>query len=292
MFKRFYLAFLFLSLLFGVFAQQAGKISGVVRDKANGEPLPGVNVIVEESLLGASTDADGSYVILNVPPGTYTISFEYIGYQSIKVENVRVVPDITKRLDMDLSTTTIEIDEAITVVAEKPFFEAAATNTVRVLDAEEIERIPVRGINSIVSYNAGVVAADGSGGDTDNATINVRGGRGNETLFIVDGIPYNDVVFGNVTGTIPDAAIEQVSSQLGGFSAKYGSAQSSVINITTKSGAAKFYGGTDLVQHSRMTTIIILQPVSSVVRYLANSRFSAPANIFKPMMIAPAPVVW
>ncbi|MEZ4745736.1 MAG: carboxypeptidase-like regulatory domain-containing protein [Calditrichia bacterium] len=247
MFKRFYLAFLFLSLLFGVFAQQAGKISGVVRDKANGEPLPGVNVIVEESLLGASTDADGSYVILNVPPGTYTISFEYIGYQSIKVENVRVVPDITKRLDMDLSTTTIEIDEAITVVAEKPFFEAAATNTVRVLDAEEIERIPVRGINSIVSYNAGVVAADGSGGDTDNATINVRGGRGNETLFIVDGIPYNDVVFGNVTGTIPDAAIEQVSSQLGGFSAKYGSAQSGVINITTKSGAAKFYGGTDLV---------------------------------------------
>ncbi len=247
MIKRLYLVFILVSMITAVFAQQAGKISGVVRDKENGEPLPGVNVILEETLMGASTDADGSFVILNVPPGSYTISFEYIGYQQVRVENVRVVTDITKRLDMALQPTTVELGDAITIVAEKPFFEASATNTVRVLDSDEIERIPVKGINSIVSYNAGVVAADGSGGDTDNATVNVRGGRGNETLFIVDGIPFNDVVFGNVTGTIPDAAIEQVSSQLGGFSAKYGSAQSGIVNITTKSGAAKLFGGIDAI---------------------------------------------
>ena len=247
MIRRIGMIMLSVGILFGAIAQQASKISGVVRDKTTGEPLPGVNVIVEGTMLGASTDTDGSYVILNIPPGTYTVTFDYIGYQTVSVENVRVVADVTKRLDVELAPTTIELDEAITVVAERPFFEAAATNTVRVLDSEEIERIPVRGVNSIVSYNAGVVIADGSGGDTDNATINVRGGRGNETLFIVDGIPYNDVLFGNVTGTIPDAAIEQVSSQLGGFSAKYGSAQSGVINITTKSGAATFFGGTDLV---------------------------------------------
>lgn len=247
MIRRIGMIVLSVGILFGAIAQQTSKISGVVRDKSTGEPLPGVNVIVEGTMLGASTDTDGSYVILNIPPGTYTVTFDYIGYQTVSVENVRVVADVTKRLDVELAPTTIELDEAITVVAERPFFEAAATNTVRVLDSEEIERIPVRGVNSIVSYNAGVVIADGSGGDTDNATINVRGGRGNETLFIVDGIPYNDVLFGNVTGTIPDAAIEQVSSQLGGFSAKYGSAQSGVINITTKSGATTFFGGTDLV---------------------------------------------
>ena len=66
---------------------------------------------------------------------------------------------------------------------------------VRVLDSDEIERIPVKGVNTIVSVNAGVVVQDGAGGQTDNATINVRGGRGNETLFIVDGVPYNDAIF-------------------------------------------------------------------------------------------------
>lgn len=226
-----------------VWAQNAGKISGVVTDKDTGEPLPGVNVLIQDTYLGASTDIDGFFVVLNVPPGNYVVGFNYIGYQAVNIENVRVVADITKRLDVKLSATTLELDSAIVIVAEKPFFETSATNTVRVLDSEEIERIPVKGINSIVAINSGVVVADGSGGETDNATINVRGGRGNETKFIIDGVPYNDQLFGNVTGTLPASAVEQISSQIGGFSAKYGSAQSGVINITTKSGSSKYSGG-------------------------------------------------
>jgi outer membrane receptor protein involved in Fe transport len=236
------------------FGQAVGKLSGVVKDRETGEPLPGVNVVIQETFLGASTDVDGFFVVLNVPAGTYTVAFDYIGYQPVNVENVRVVVDITKRLDMELQPTAIEIEDAVVVVAERPFFEVAATNTVRVLDSEEIERMPVQGVNSIVAINAGVVVRDGagdvnnnSGGLTDNATVNVRGGRGNETLVIVDGVPYNDLLMGNVTGTIPDEAIEQVSSQLGGFSAKYGSAQAGVVNLTTKSGGAKFFGGLDAI---------------------------------------------
>lgn len=243
MLKRLLSAVFFLAIVSLGFSQSVGKISGVVKDKESGEPLPGVNVVLQETFLGASTDVDGFFVILNVPAGNYTISFSYIGYQPVDVENVRVVTDLTKRVDVDLTPTTIEMGEAIVVIAEKPFFEATATNTVRVMDAEDIARIPVKGVNSIVAVNAGVVSADGSGGQTDNATINVRGGRGNESLFIVDGVPYNDVVFGNVTGTIPDAAIEQVSSQFGNFSAKYGSAQSAIVNITTKGGSARYLGG-------------------------------------------------
>ncbi len=260
MFKRLFSILLLIglsTLLFG----QAGKISGVIKDSETGEPLPGVNVVLEETLLGAATDVDGFFVILNVPPGTYTVSISYIGYQDKKIENVRVVSDITKRLTIELTPTTVELDSAIVVTAEKPFFEESATNTVRVLDSEEIERVPVKGINSIVSLNAGVVSTDGSGGVTGNATINVRGGRATETLVVVDGVPLNDPLgFGTATigtrggnvssgvlGSIPDAAIEQVSSQLGGFSAKYGSAQSAVINITTKSGASKYFGQLEYV---------------------------------------------
>lgn len=248
MFKSNYLLLIFI-LMFPllIYAGTTGKLSGVISDLTTGDPLIGVNVIVEGTTYGASSDIDGYYVILNIPAGNYNVLFEYIGYKSITYENIRIVPDITKRLDVPMEETTIDIGEQIVITADRPFFETGATNTVRVLEADEIERIPVKGVSSIVSANAGVVVADGSGGDTDNATVNVRGGRGNETLFIVDGIPLNDVLFGNAAGTIPDVAIEQVSSQIGGFSAKYGSSQSGIINITTKGGAAKYFGSVDYI---------------------------------------------
>ena len=56
-----------------LYAGTTGKITGVITDKENGQPVPGVNVIVEGTLLGAATDMDGVYIILNIPPGTYTI---------------------------------------------------------------------------------------------------------------------------------------------------------------------------------------------------------------------------
>ncbi|RMG66528.1 MAG: hypothetical protein D6715_06675 [Calditrichaeota bacterium] len=243
MLKRLLMVFAVLALVPWLFAGTTGKIAGIVLDKNTGEPLPGVNVVIQGTQLGASTDEDGSFVILNVPAGTYTLVFSYIGYQEVELENIRVVPDLTKRVEVRMEPTTIEFGEAIVVTAERPFFEVSATNTVRVMDSQEIERVPLRGVQQIVAVNAGVVMADGSGGETDNAVLNVRGGRFNETLYIVDGIPINNPVGGNAAGTIPDVAIEQVSAQLGGFSAKYGSAQSGIINIVTKSGGSRYSGG-------------------------------------------------
>ena len=240
--KKLFLWVSILTLLPILALAATGKLSGVVNDAGNGEALIGVNVLIEGTTLGASTDLDGYYVILNLPAGIYTISFNYVGYQSVKYENIRIVPDITKRLDVAMQETTIDLGESILVTADRPFFEASATNTVRVLEADEIERMPMKGVNNVVAMNAGVVVADGNGGDLNTATLNVRGGRGNETLIIVDGIPYNDAVYGESAGSVPDAAIEQVSTQLGGFSSKYGSAQSGVINIVTKGGSTKYFG--------------------------------------------------
>ena len=247
MFQRVLTVFMLCGLLFSLQAGIAGKMAGIIKDQNSGEPLAGVNVTIEGTLLGASTDMDGYYVILNIPAGNYTVHFSYIGYRDLSFENIRIVPDLTKRLDVELTEAALELEEEIVVVAERPFFEQSATNTVRVLDAEEIQRVPVKGVNQIVSINAGVVVADGNGGDLDNAVINVRGGRGNETLVVIDGIPQNDGMFGNAAGSVPDAAIEQISSQLGGFSAKYGSAQSGVINIVTKGGSPNYFGSFESV---------------------------------------------
>nr|AGO88174.1 hypothetical protein [uncultured bacterium 4130011-I07] len=67
-----------------------GKITGIIVNKETGEPLPGVNVVVEEIALGAATDVNGYYFIINVPPGDYTLQASYIGYATQKVQNLRV----------------------------------------------------------------------------------------------------------------------------------------------------------------------------------------------------------
>lgn len=229
-----------------------GKLAGLVTDKNTGEPLVGANVVLEGTTMGAATDVDGYYAILNVPAGVYTVVVSYIGYNTVKMENVRIVPDITTTLDFELEESTLKGEE-IVVVAQKPFFEKNATNTVKVLEGEELEKLPIKGITKFVGLSAGVVMADGSGGETGNAVLNIRGGRGNETLVLIDGIPYNDALFGNAVGSIPDVGVEQVTSQLGGFSAKYGNAQSGIVNIITKSGRLDKYFGSFEGVSSKLT---------------------------------------
>jgi hypothetical protein len=89
------LLFLMTSVLFAA----GGKIAGRVTDQETGESLPGVNVIIEGTTMGAATDLNGNYVILNVPAGTYRIHATFIGYAEYKVSNVRVHIGQTTRLN-------------------------------------------------------------------------------------------------------------------------------------------------------------------------------------------------
>lgn len=211
-----------------------GKLSGKVVDATTKEPLIGANIIIENSGLGAATDINGDYFILNISPGTYSIRFSYVGYAPKTITEVRIVAGITFELNLELSTD-FTLDEV--VVVDKKMFEQKATNTTKVYDSETIGKLPVKGVENIAGLNAGVVVADGSGGASGNATINVRGGRGNEVLYIVDGVPQNDLYTGSNYSQVSNAAIEQISFQIGGYEAKYGQAQSGVINVTTKSGS-------------------------------------------------------
>jgi outer membrane receptor protein involved in Fe transport len=217
-----------------IFAQVGvGKISGKVSDVDTGEPLIGANVIILNTNLGAATDLDGNYFILNIEPGTYSLKVSYVGYASKTVEQVRIVANITYELNVTLSTdfTLPEV-----VVEDKKFFEEKATNTVKVMDAGQIDRLPVRGVANLVSLQAGVVVQDGSGGADGNATINVRGGRGSEVLYIVDGVVQNNLYNRTSVNQVANIAIEQISFQVGGYEAKYGQAQAGIVNVTTKSG--------------------------------------------------------
>ena len=228
------------------FAQTGvGKISGKALDTDTREPLIGANIILLNTNLGAAADIDGNYFILNITPGTYDVRVSYVGYAPKTIQGVRIVANITYELNVDLSTdfTLPEI-----VVEDKKFFEAKSTNTVKVLDSDQIARLPVKGVTNIVGLQSGVVIQEGSGGVDGNATINVRGGRGSEVLFIIDGVPQTNVFNGANRSQISDDAIEQVSFQVGGYEAKYGQAQSGIVNITTKSGQANYNVFADVIK--------------------------------------------
>ncbi|MFQ5602616.1 MAG: carboxypeptidase-like regulatory domain-containing protein [bacterium] len=244
MLKKIALVLLMFVVPFAVYGAGTAKFVGKVTDRETGDPLPGANVVIVGTTLGAATDVNGEYFILNIPPGTYEIQASFIGYNNLTIQNVRAVADLTEDINFELVPEALTGEELV-IIAERPVFEKGATNTIRVVDSEQLSQLPIRGATQAVSIQAGVVVAEGSGGVDDNPIVNIRGGRGNETAYYVDGVLQNDLLFGTQSGQISNEAIEQVSMQVGGFEAKYGQAQSGVINITTKSGASNYAFGAE-----------------------------------------------
>ena len=134
---------LFLSFTWG---GTTGKITGRITDTVTGESLNGCNiVIVEREGLGAATDLNGNYYILNIPPGTYTIKCMMIGYTIVSYTNVIVNVDFTTTLDFQLSTAVIAGEE-VTVMAKKPIITKDLTSSRATISSETIFGLPVEEI--------------------------------------------------------------------------------------------------------------------------------------------------
>jgi outer membrane receptor protein involved in Fe transport len=219
---------------------QTGKLSGKVTDE-NGEPLIGANVLIDGTNQGAATDFEGYYSILNIRPGTHTVNFRYIGYQSKIIQNIIINADKTTSIDVTLNSEIIE-GETVTIVAEKPIVEFNQTSSVKNISSGDIESLPVQSLSDIVNLQAGSV-------QTTDGEFHIRGGRGGEIQFQVEGISINNPFNNQSSLSLDRSIIEEVSVVTGTFDAKYGQAMSGVVNTTLKSGSDKFafsaeiYGG-------------------------------------------------
>ena len=146
---------LFLFLTTSLFSGTAGKIVGIVKDAKSGEPLPGANILLEGTVMGASSDVDGYYVILNVPPGVYTLRGSMIGYTDRVVTVVRVNIDLTTSIDFEMASTVVEAGE-VTVVAHRPVVQKDIAATTVNIDAGEIAALPVQSVTEVVGLQAGI----------------------------------------------------------------------------------------------------------------------------------------
>ncbi|EHO41178.1 TonB-dependent receptor [Caldithrix abyssi DSM 13497] len=234
--KRFlplmFLFFLPHLLLAGV----TGKIAGIITDATTGEPLPGVNVILKGTSMGAASDMQGYYVILNIPPGTYTLEASFVGYKNVVVNEVVVNVDLTTRIDIKMEETTLETSEAITVIASRPMIRKDEVSTRHFVSSQDMELQPITSFKEAAQFQPGVVGT------------HFRGGRAGEVLVLIDGIPVRDPAgtysgsFGGFTSDVPKLGIEQMEVSLGGFSAEYGNVQSGILNLALKEGSKDFSG--------------------------------------------------
>ncbi len=218
-------------------AQNTGKLSGRVIDASTGEPLAGANVFLEGTTLGTSADVDGQYNIFEVPPGTYTVVASFVGYVTVRQENVQIIAGITTRLDFELRPATIEGEE-IVVVAARPLVNPTATNAVRRLDREEFEKLPTRDVTTYYAIQPGVTFL--------NNEIYIRGGRPDETEFLLEGISSRSLLgTDNVIPVIPEA-LEEVQVFAGGYSAELGGANAGIVQQVLRTGGPRLSG---LVQY-------------------------------------------
>ena len=212
-----------------------GKIAGRVTDAATGEPLIGVNAVIEGTTQGATTNADGHYVILNVRPGEHALAFTYIGFARQVVQEVRVSSDYTTRIDVEMTEETIEGEE-IVVVADRPLIRRDLTSSQKTTIAEEIEQLPIEGFFGVLATQAGVT--QGPGG-----AFHIRGGRSNEIAYLVDGMSVGNPFNTNGLATeVAADAIQEMTVISGAFNAEYGKAMSGIVNLVTKEGGNSFEG--------------------------------------------------
>lgn len=246
------LTILILSL--GIFAEdafsQTGSIIGKVLDADTKAPLIGVNVIVVGTLKGAATDMDGSFVIPEIPVGSYVLQFDYIGYEQLIKTDVIVRPNRITYVNVELKMAAIEMDEIRVTTGYFPESDEEPTSVTN-FSYEEIRRAP--GSAGDVSRILMVLPSIAKVNDQSNNLI-VRGGNPIENTFYIDNIEILNInhfpqqgASGGPIGILNVDFIQDVTFYSGGFSALYGDKLSSVMDIKFREGnRSEFDGQLDL----------------------------------------------
>lgn len=214
---------------------QTGTISGVVIDRDTGDPLFGVNILVRGTTFGAVTNFDGEYRIQNIRPGEYNLEFRYVGYERTLVTEIRVQQGEDTELNVELGQQAISADDEVIVIGERPIFDVEQSSTGARFSREQISAAPVSRIEDVVGMTAGVIQ--------DPTGLYIRGGRANETGFIVDGVSAQDPLAGTGFGLdLGSNAFSSVDVTTGGMDVEHGNATSGVVSVQTQDGGDDYSG--------------------------------------------------
>jgi hypothetical protein len=225
---------------------QKGKISGKVIDDSLNEPLIGANVYLEGTTIGSTTDLDGKYVILNVSPGTYSISASMVGFGKTTIADVKVFIDRTTEINFRLKDQSIQMEQ-IVIQAEKQKIVRDRTSTSTTIDSDQIENAPIEGLRGAIDLTSSFQR-------NEKGDYSVRGSGSYEVQLQINGVAQvmsntsipgyggSDKADNSWKFDVNPLGVQQLQLITGGFSAEYGNAQAGVVKVALKEGTPKFTG--------------------------------------------------
>lgn len=212
-------------------AATTGKVAGEVVDQATGTPIPGAAVTIDALRLGGTTDTDGRYFIIAVPPGEYEVTAGLVGYTPVTQTNVVVNIDRTTPVNFALSASAIEV-AGVTVVAPREVIQLDVAASRVTLDAKDVVAVP-----TVASLDAAIAQEPNVGG------VSIRGGLADETQLMINGHLATDARLNTFSAaTIPLTSVQEVQVLTSGFNAEYGNVRSGVINIVTRDDNRRVWG--------------------------------------------------
>jgi outer membrane receptor protein involved in Fe transport len=239
---------LVLSLAFGAFVsaqERSGEIQGTVTDE-QGAAVPGATVSAVSSALPKGlqsvSDAQGRYRFLNVPVGTYTLTFTLTGFSTHKqTVEVKLGSQLTANAKMGVGQVTEVIEVTGTALSIDPTSSRSGTN----ITGDQIDNLAKagRGFNTLLSMAPGVFLEPKSG-TRGVGGVQVAGSSGSENGFYIDGTEVSDLRRGSLreNNNIPLEMVQEIQVKTGGYEAEFGGATGGVVNVATKSGTNSFHG--------------------------------------------------
>lgn len=233
---RIILSLLLFCLPAGLLGGVTGKIAGKVTSAETGEPLPGANVVIVGTSQGAATDIEGDYFVINIRPGSYSVSVSMMGYKTVIIQDVKVIVDHTVNLDFELTTAILEGSEVV-VTADREVVIMDRSASEISISSDDINSVPaVRDIQDYLNLEAGI---------EDDM---IRGGGLDQTALMIDGMAVIDNRSNEPLMMLNLSSVEHINIIKGGFNAEYGNIRSGLINVTTKEGSSSGYSGSIDIQ--------------------------------------------
>ncbi len=226
---------------------QTAELHVVVKD-AKGAVVRNATVTVEDQARGlsrttATSDSEGQYILLSLPPGQYTVTVEAPGFAKTVNRDVRLLIGHTEELPITLPVAGA--NETVEVTSEAELVETTQTASSTTIDQTRISNLPINGRNYInFALTNSQLARDDSPsiGAAPTSGLNIGGQRARSNLVNIDGTNAIDNSTNGVRSTVSQDAVQEFQIITNGYAAEYGQAAGGVINIITKSGSNDFHG--------------------------------------------------
>jgi hypothetical protein len=225
---------------------QTSELHVLVKD-AKGAVVSGATVTAAEPGKGfsrsATTNAEGTAILLSLPPGLYSVTVEAPGFARLVNESVRLTIGQVAELAVTLSVASAS--ETVTVSSEAELVETQRTASGTTIDQTRIENLPINGRNYVnFALTNSQLARDTtpSIGAAPTSGLNIGGQRGRSNLINIDGTNAVDNSVNGIRSTVSQDAVQEFQILTNGYAAEYGQAAAGVINIISKSGSNEFHG--------------------------------------------------